>query len=140
MSQLKGGDKLRRRIKAIRLAFKPIGKEWAGTTRDLMRPAVPVRTGRLRASFRIRNATQRKAVVGGHYTAYFVDKGPKAHAITAKGSGRLSFTSATGRTVFTRQVHHRGYRGRPFRARAAHEGMRRTDAIGQINKQWNNAA
>jgi hypothetical protein len=138
-SQLKGGDDLRRRIKAIRLAFKPIGAEWATTTAGIMRPAVPNRTGRLRKSFRKRNATQKRAVVGGHYTAYFVDAGPKAHDIVPKGAKRLVFPIG-GRTIYSRKVHHRGYRARPFRARSAREGYRRTPKVAEIINQWNRAA
>lgn len=139
MSQLKGGNELRARLKAVRLCFKPIGADWATKTAALMRPAVPERTGRLRQSFRKRNATQKRAVVGGHFTAYFIDAGPRAHTITAKGSGRLIFPYR-GRTMFTRQVHHRGYRARPFRHQKAVEGYRRTPAVEHLITQWNRAA
>lgn len=136
---LKGERELRARLKALRLAFKPIGKDWANEGVRQMRPRVPVRTGRLRQSFRVRNATQRRAVVGGHFTAYFVDKGPKPHDIRAKTGGTLVFQGRRG-TVFARSVHHRGYRGRPFRQKAADEALRKTPMAQEVIRQWNNAA
>ena len=68
-----------------------------------------------------------------------MDKGPKPHAIKAKRARSLVFPIG-GRTIFSRQVHHRGYRGRPFRERAAREALRRTPAAKQIVEQWNKAA
>ena len=81
----------------------------------------------------------KRARVGAHYTAFFVDKGPKAHTIKAKRGKQLIFT-AGGRTIFTRQVHHRGYRGRPFRRRAAIEGLRKNPLAVAVINQWNDAA
>lgn len=137
---LKGGPELRARLKAIRLAFKPAGRKWADATSDAMRPMVPVREGRLRRSIRRRNANQRKATVVAHYTAYFVDKGPKAHVIRPKSGPYLIFRGSSGRTVFARSVHHRGYAGRPFRARAAREGLRRAPMGQSLIDEWNKAA
>lgn len=137
---LKGGKQLRTRLRAIRLAFKPIGRQWADDTARLSKAAVPVRTGRLRKSIRRRNATQKRATVVAHYTAYFVDKGPKAHDIKAKRGRALIFEGRDGRTIFTPKVRHRGYAGRPFRERAAAEAMARNPAAAEIIKQWNRAA
>lgn len=135
---LKGGNQLRARLKAIKKAFKPVAADWAKTDAQLMRPMVPVRTGRLKKSFRA-SASEKRGRVTGHYTAYFVDKGPKPHVIKAKTARMLVF-QAGGRTVFARQVHHRGYRGRPFRQRAAEEALRRTPAAQIVIDQWNSAA
>jgi hypothetical protein len=136
---LKGGRELRARLKALRVAFKPIGRTWADGTVEAARPKVPQRTGRLRRSIRVKNSTQRKATVAAHFTAFFVDAGPKPHAIKAKKANRLIF-SAGGRTIFARKVNHPGYRGRPFRAQAAHESLRRNPMAQSIIKQWNEAA
>lgn len=136
---LQGGPELKARLKAIRQAFKPIGKDWADETSKVARGMVPVRTGRLRQSIKRRNATQRKATVVAHHTAYFVDKGPRPHLIKPKRGTHLIF-QAGGRTIFARQVNHRGYRGRPFRQRAAEAGLRRTAGAAAIIREWNRAA
>lgn len=136
---LKGSRELRARLKALRLAFKPIGREWGDEAVKQSATRVPVRTGRLRKSFRVRNNTQRKTTVVGHYTAYFVDKGPKPHTIKSKRARTLVFPIG-GRTIFSRAVHHRGYRARPFRERAAREALRRTPAAQKVIEQWNRAA
>jgi hypothetical protein len=136
---LQGGNALRARLKAIKVSFKPVGKAWADETVVQMRPRVPNKTGRLRRSFRVRNASMKRATVVGHFTAYFIDKGPKPHDIRAKRAGHLVF-QAGGRTIFARKVHHRGYRGRPFRQRAAEEALRRNPMAAEVIKQWNEAA
>jgi hypothetical protein len=133
---LQGGTELKNRLRALKLSFKSYGRKWGTTAADIARPQVPVRTGRLRKSIRLRNATQRRAVVVAHYTAYFVDKGPKRHQITAKGKG-LIFT-AGGRTIFTKKVNHPGYRGKPFRASAAHGALRRHPLSEGLIDAWNN--
>lgn len=140
MSTLRGSDDLRARLRAVRASFKPIGRKWAETTADVARPMVPVRTGRLRASFRVRNATQRKAVVGGHYTAYFVDAGSKAHTIEPRRAKTLRFTAGDGRTVFSRKVDKPRIAARPFRAKAAHESLRRHPMAETLIAEWNRAA
>jgi hypothetical protein len=136
---LKGSRELRARLKALGQVFKPLGRDWADTTVRLMRPMVPVQTGRLRRTIRRRNASAKRATVVAHYTAYFVDKGPRAHAIRPKRARMLRF-QAEGRTVFAKAVHHRGYRGRPFRARAAREGLRRNPPAQALIEAWNEAA
>lgn len=136
---LKGKRELNARLKALRSVFKPIGRQWGDTTVRHSQSHVPTPTGRLRRSIRVRNNTQRKTTVVAHFTAYFIDKGPKPHDIKAKRAGTLVFTSR-GRTIFARQVHHRGYRGRPFRQRAAREGLRENPHVEQILNAWNKAA
>jgi hypothetical protein len=136
---LKGGPQLRARLKAIKTVWKPIARKWGRADVLEMRRRVPVRTGRLRKSCRVTSVTNKKVRVGGHFTAYFVDAGPKPHTITAKGRGSLIFQSK-GRTIFTRQVHHRGYRARPFRKASKIEAMRKTPQAAEIIKLWNDAA
>jgi hypothetical protein len=136
---LKGGRELRARLKAIRVAFKPIGREWAEDAAEIAKRKVAQNTGKTRRSFRVKNATQRKATVVGNYTAYFIDAGPVRHQIVAKRKPRLIF-QAGGRTIFAKRVNHPGYRGRPFRAAAAHEALRRNPMAQGIIDQWNSAA
>ena len=136
---LQGSAQLRARLKAIKETWKPLGRAWAKDTYKTARPMVPSRTGRLRRSIRVLGVSAKRARVGAHHTAYFVDKGPKAHTIKAKRGSYLIFQSG-GRTVFTRQVHHRGYRGRPFRRRAAIEGLRKNPLAVAVINQWNDAA
>lgn len=136
---LRGTSQLRARLKAIRLAFKPIGRSWADEYVHVARPMVPEKTGRLRRSLRRRNATQKRATVVAHYTAFFVDAGTVAHPIAPRKAGRLSWQDG-GRTIFARRVLHPGTRARPFRVRAAHEALRRKPMAGQLIEQWNRAA
>lgn len=138
MSQLKGGNDLRKRLKALHLAFKPIGRAWGNRTVDRYRPSVPVVTGKTRKSFRVSSATQKRARVSGSYIAYFIDKGPKPHTIKAKTGGTLVFKGNRG-TVFAKQVHHRGYRGRPFRARQARAALADTPMHEELVNAWNRA-
>ena len=137
---LQGGPQLRARLKAIREVWKPIAKEWGKADVLEMRARVPVRTGRLRKSFRVTSATGKKVRVSGHYTAYFVDAGPKAHTITAKGRGQLIFKGSRGGTIFAKKVNHRGYRARPFRAIAAHEALKKHPMAQELINLWNKAA
>jgi hypothetical protein len=140
VSSLKGAPELRARLTAIKGVFKPVARQWAKDDVILSRASVPVKTGKLRRSIRVTSVTAKKARVGGFYTAYFIDAGPKPHAIAAKGvKGRLIF-QAEGRTIFARKVHSRGYRARPFRQRAAEEALRRNPLAVSIIKLWNDAA
>lgn len=140
MTTIKGGRELRARLKAISQSFKPIGAKWADDTAKLAKARVPVRTGRLRQSIRRRNATQKRATVVAHYTAFFVDKGPKAHAIKAKRARGLVFEGRGGRTIFAPLVRHPGYHARPFRQKAADEALRRNPMATEVIKAWNQAA
>jgi len=136
---LKGSPELRRRLKAIRQTFKPVGKAWAETTRDYARSHVPVRTGRLKASIRVRNASQRKATVVGMFTANFVDAGTREHEIKPKRAKVLRFQSGN-RTVFAKKVNHPRTRARPFKVAAAREGLRKNPMAVELIRQWNDAA
>lgn len=136
---LKGGRELRARLKAIRLAFKPIGREWADEYVNVAAPMVPEQTGRLRRSIKRKNSTQRRATVAAHFTAFFVDAGTKQHAIRPKRARGLSWQEG-GRTIFARKVAHPGTRARPFRVRAAHEALRRKPMAETLIAEWNRAA
>jgi hypothetical protein len=137
---LKGSRELRARLRAIKLTFKPAGKDWADETARVAKTMVPSKTGRLRGSIRRRNATQRKATVVAHYTAYFIDKGTKRHAIPKKAGGKVLRFERGGNTIFSRKVDHPRTAARPFRERAAREGLRRRPLAGQMIREWNDAA
>jgi hypothetical protein len=139
MSNIRGKAELNARLRALKLAFKPIGRSWAKETVTLSKPQVPVRTGKTRRSLRVRHANQRRATVYGSFVASILDKGAKPHTINAKPGKHLIF-SAGGRTIFARKVHHRGVRGRRYATRAAREALRRTPMAQHLIDQWNQAA
>ena len=47
----------------MRLAFKPMGKDWATETAQQSSRSAPRRTGKLAGSFKVKSATQRDAKV-----------------------------------------------------------------------------
>ena len=63
MATLKGAPELRRRLKAIRTVFKPVGRAWADDTVRIAKRRVKVRTGKTQRSIRRKNASQRRASV-----------------------------------------------------------------------------
>lgn len=136
---LKGSKELQARLAAIRVVWKPIARKWGSADVEEMRQRVPVRTGRLRKSFRVTSVSGKKVRVGGHFTAYFVDAGPRPHDIAAKGTGSLVFRGRRG-LVFAKRVHHRGYAARPFRQRAAETALDRTNLKQTLIDEWNRAA
>ena len=136
---LKGSPELRARLKALKLAFKPLGKSWAEDTRDEARRRVRKRTGKTAASFRVRNATQRKATVVGSFVANFIDAGTKEHDIVPRKGTRLRFQSQ-GRTIFAKKVHHPRTAAHPFKRAAALEGLRKNPMAAAVVNQWNDAA
>lgn len=136
---LQGGRELKDRLKALRGVFKPMGRDWADAVAAEARRRVPFRSGNLRRSIRRKNATQRKATVVAHYSAFFVDAGTKAHVIRPKRARGLIF-EAGGRTIFAKKVDHPRVRARPFRASAAREGLRDRDVSGALLNAWNEGA
>ncbi len=137
--KLQGGPELRARLKAIKLAFKPLGRDWADETARLARAAVPVRTGRLQRSIRRKNATQTRATVVSHFTGIFIEKGTKAHDEVPRKGSALIF-QAGGQTIFAKKVHKPRTPAKPFAAPAAHEALRRNPMAEQVIREWNNAA
>lgn len=136
MSNLKGAPELKARLGKVKLAFKPLGRTWADKTATNARNRVGRKTGRLAQSFRRTSATQRRATVGGHFTANFEDAGAKPHDITAKPGKSLIFQGNSG-TVFARKVHHRGRKARPFKVRAAHDALDATPMAAILIDEWN---
>jgi len=145
VSRLVGGPELRKRLAAAGLMFKPYGKVWADTATAEMRRsnAWHDATGRLRRSFRRKNATAKKATVFGHYTANFVDAGSKEHDIIARRSPALIFSGtgpAAGRTIFARKVHKQRIAARRFKRPAAEAALRKHPMSAQLINEWNRAA
>jgi hypothetical protein len=136
---LRGSPELRARLKAIKLTFKPLGKSWANDTRDAARRRVKKRTGATAASFRVRNATQRKATVVGSYIASFIDAGTKEHDIVPRKATMLRF-EAEGRTIFSKKVHKPRQAAHPFKRAAALEGLAKNPMAAAVVEQWNRAA
>ena len=139
---LKGKRQLDNRFRSMVKLPKSVGVSWADKDVRFNAARVPVRTGRLRASFRVKSVTARSARVSGHFTAYFVDAGPKPHNIKPKKRGGLRYLKFQdgGRTVFARAVHHRGYRARPFRRRAAEDALRAAKMSQTLIDLWNGGA
>ena len=141
MSRLIGGPELRKRLAAIGQTFKPYGRIWAETAATEMRRSNQWRdrTGRLRRSFKRKNATAKRATVFGHYTANFVDAGSKAHDINARRGPFLIF-QADGRTIFARKVHKQRIAARRFKRPAAEAALRKHPMSQTLIDQWNRAA
>lgn len=138
-ASITGAPQLMKRLNATKRLPKALGQRWADNDVNQNRNRVPVRTGKLRASFRVKVVTTKSARVVGSFTGYFVDAGTKPHTIKPKKARMLRFQEGN-RTVFARAVHQRGYRSRPFRARAAVDAYRRASAAQTLIDLWNKAA
>ena len=136
---LKGSPELRARLRALKVAFKPLGKSWAEDTRDAAKRRVKKRTGKTASSFRVRNASQRKATVVGSFVANFIDAGTKAHDIVPKKAKSLKF-SDNGRTIFSKKVHHPRTQAHPFKRASAREGLDKNPMAEAVVRSWNDAA
>jgi len=136
MAQLKGSRELRARLRALKTAFKPIGRQWADDMVQIARPEAPVRTGHLRKSIRRRNATMKKATVYADYWAFFVDAGPKPHEIKPKRKKVLMFGDPPR---FAPRVSHPGYAARPFIDSSARKALDRNPMAEEVIKAWNEA-
>lgn len=129
---LKGGTELKARFRAVRLVFKPLGKDWAEDTVDRMRPKMPNDTGRIRRMLKVRNATQHRAVVATHYTATFPDKGAKPHTINVK--------FRRGATFARKAIKHPGQRAQRFARPAAKAALAHPMMRDKLIDAWNKAA
>jgi hypothetical protein len=136
MAKLRGADDLRKRIRALGVSFKPIGRKWGRETVTLSRPQIPIRTGKTRRSLRVRHANMKRATVYGSFVAAILDKGAKAHTITPRKGSRLVFQSG-GNTIFARKVNHRGVRGSRYAGKAAREALRRVGVKQELIDAWN---
>lgn len=137
---LKGAPELRRRLKAIRQAFKPIGRDWADDTARRAKLYAPSRTGKLQRSIRRKNASMRKASVAAIYYGHMVAEGAKQHVIKPRHMKAVKF-DVGGRTVFSKRVQHPGIRRKnPYARRAASEALADRDLLMGLLELWNRAA
>lgn len=136
---LKGSRELRRRLKAIRTVFKPVGKKWGEETVRLAKSRVPVRTGKTQRSIRIKNASMRKAAVQATWGARFIEQGTKPHPIKPKRFKALKW-SQNGQPMFAKKVSHKGTKGKPFLRNSAREVLDRSDMLNELIQLWNEAA
>lgn len=138
---LRGAPELLARLEALDGTFRVVGRRWQNAAIDAGRPRIPTATGETRRSLQpgaIRQGKGRsrlQARVVGSYIAYFIDSGVKPHG--PKHARVLAWQGSQG-TIFARRV--RGYRKRPFRARMAREGIKRTPMAQSLVDQWNGAA
>ena len=100
---LRGSRELRRRLKAIRTVFKPIGRRWADGTVKRAQDRVAVKTGKTKRSIRRRNASQRKAAVVATHGARFLESGTQAHTLKARRFQAMKFNVA-GQPRFARMA------------------------------------
>jgi hypothetical protein len=139
MSTLKGSRELAARLRAIKQTFKPAGRAWAEDTVALVRPDIPVRTGKGQRSVRVKNASQKKASVAAIYYIGILDKGTKAYEIRPRKASRLVFKVGE-QTIFARKVDRPALSGLHFAARAGREALRRNPMAAAMIKLWNSAA
>lgn len=137
--RVKGTPELRARLRAIKTAFRPIGRKWGTATVRHARPIAPRKSGAGARSIRVRTASQRRATVVANYYMAILDRGSKQHVIVPRKAGRLVF-QANGRTVFARKVTKPAMRGLGFGKRAAKEGLRDTPMAAELIRLWNEAA
>lgn len=106
----------------------------------LSKPSVPIgKTGKGRRSVRVKNASMTRASVSAVYYVAILDKGAKAHTITARRSSSLVFPIG-GRTVFAKQVHKPEQRGLHFAKRASERAIRENPLAQTCVDLWNKAA
>jgi hypothetical protein len=134
-----GAEQLASRLKAMRLAFKPMGKDWAADTAAQSNRTAPRRTGALAKSHKVKSATQRRATVVALFYGRFVNRGVKAHAIKARNKPSLVF-NVGGRTIFAKAVKHRGHRGTRYVDKAAQRALREHVSTDALIDAWNHGA
>lgn len=139
---LQGARELRRRLKAIRTVFKPVGRRWADDTVRYGRRYVPVVTGKTQRSIRRKNASQKKATVQAIYTARILSAGPAPHTIQPRVAKAMKFTPAgASQPKFLRKaVKHPGAAPNDFAERAARQALRDNPMADELVKLWNEAA
>jgi hypothetical protein len=139
VATLKGSKELRRRMKAIKQVFKPVGRRWADDTADRARRYVPKATGKTAGSIRRKNASMKRATVQARYQARILMAGSKPHAIRPKKMQAVKFNVA-GQPRFAKRVQHPGHRANDFAERAAEEALAKNPMAEELIRQWNAAA
>jgi hypothetical protein len=139
MATLKGSRELKRRMKAIKQVFKPVGKTWADETAERARRYVPKKTGKTAKSIRRKNASMKRATVQAVYTARILMAGSKPHDIRPKQMQAVKFNVA-GQPKFSKRVRHPGHRKNDFAERAAEEALAENPMAEELVRLWNEAA
>lgn len=137
--KLQGAPQLRRRLKAIRQVFKPVGRDWADETVRLARSRVKVKSGKTRNSIRRRNASMKRAAVVATHGARFLEAGTQAHDIKARNAKALRFQMG-GQTIFSKKVHKRATHAQPFLHRSARDALAENQMLEDLIQLWNQAA
>ena len=137
---LKGSRELRRRMKAIKTVFKPVGRSWAEDTKRLATQRVKVTTGKTRSSIRVRNASMKRATVEARHGGRFLEAGTQAHEIRAKRVQAMPIGNAGGQPQFAKKVKHPGMRKQPFMHNSARDALERNPMADELIKLWNQAA
>jgi hypothetical protein len=131
---LKGGPALRARLANLAALPKGFAGVWADETVDKIKATKPHSTRPASSRFTTK-VTERRAGVYGAFWWIFVDRGTKAHDITARKAKALRF-QAKGQTIFAKKVHLRRMRRRPFISKAA-QGALHDNGTELIIQSWN---
>ncbi len=134
---LQGADALARRLQAVGKAGKPMGDAWAKSALAETRRRIRVRTGKTRASLRLASSAK-GGLLSGSAVALILDRGARAHDITAKG-GSLKF-NVRGATIFAKKVHKPRQQGQPYLRASAEKGLTESHPADVIIAAWNQAA
>lgn len=137
---LRGAPQLRRRLRAIKTVFKPVGREWTERTVNLAQRRVAVRTGATKRSIRRKNASQTRAAVQATHGARFLEAGTKEHTLKAKRVEAMKFTDQGGRPHFAKKIRHPGMRAQPFLRRSGHDALNDLNILRELIELWNRAA
>lgn len=136
---ISGLPQLRARLRAVRVAWKPVGRDWATDTVERMQRDIPVRTGKTRKSLRVGSVTQKRATVKGSFVINFLSAGTQAHDEVPKKKTILAWGGKPP-TIFARKVHKPQTRGTHFKSKAAEEAFEKADILGEVVRLWNDAA
>jgi hypothetical protein len=137
---LRGGPELRRRLKAIKTVFKPIGRNWAEDTVRLASSRVRTKTGKTKRSIRVKNASMKKAAVEAKHGARFLEAGAAPHQLTPRKFTAMKFTPKSGGIRFTKKARHPGMRAQPFLHDSARDALARNPMAEELIRLWNQAA
>ena len=75
---------------------------------------IPVKTGALRASFKVERVGKRLEMSWTAPHAHYADEGVDLHMIRPKRAKRLRWFDETGKIHFAKEVEHPGYPGRDY--------------------------
>lgn len=136
--RLQGADGLKRRLEAVQHVQPKISRGWAEATIEALKPNIPVRTGKGRASLKVASADDDGAEITALDYVAILDQGAAAHDIMPSSASVLRF-DVEGRTQFAPKVHKPQQRGLGFAVKAATEGFRRAPMSDAVIDAWNRA-